>query len=115
MQIQLTACIHRHQDCILIDAPAATNAQLKKIGCVKYSKTLKGWYSPLCRENFVAICKALQPLGTIDIEAIKTYLQNPSLHREQRKWIVDYVCGYSKANCGERMASAIIDFAGRRN
>lgn len=46
--------------------------------------------------------------------AIKTYLANPSLHREQRKWIVDYVCGFSDANCGERMAEAIIDFLVRR-
>ena len=76
MHIQLTACIHRHQDCIFIDAPLATNAQLKKISCVKYSKTLKGWYSPLCRENFVTICLVLQPLGSIDITAIRTYLHN---------------------------------------
>lgn len=90
MQIQLTACIHRHQDCILIDAPAATNTQLKKVGCVKFSKTLKGWYSPLCRENFVAICKALQPLGTIDIEGIKTYLHTRNRLLQSRTAGQDY-------------------------
>ncbi|MGB7201861.1 MAG: CDP-glycerol glycerophosphotransferase family protein [Pyrinomonadaceae bacterium] len=42
--------------------------------------------------------------------AIKTYLKDPALHREKRKWIVDHVCGYSDANCGERMAEAIVSF-----
>ncbi|HEX3102240.1 MAG TPA: hypothetical protein VHQ01_10625, partial [Pyrinomonadaceae bacterium] len=42
--------------------------------------------------------------------AVKTYLRDPSLHREQRKWIVEYVCGYPDGNCGERMAAAIADF-----
>jgi CDP-Glycerol:Poly(glycerophosphate) glycerophosphotransferase len=45
--------------------------------------------------------------------AIKTYLKEPALHREKRKWIVDYVCGYSDAKGGDRMAEAIIDFAAR--
>ncbi len=44
--------------------------------------------------------------------AIKTYLKDSSLHSEQRKWIVDHVCGFSDAKCGERMAEAILDFAG---
>lgn len=46
--------------------------------------------------------------------AIQTYLKDPSLHREQRRWIVDHVCGYSDGKCGSRMADAIIDFIERR-
>lgn len=46
--------------------------------------------------------------------AVQTYLKDPTLHSEQRKWIVDYVCGFSDAKCGERMAEAILDFAGSR-
>jgi hypothetical protein len=43
--------------------------------------------------------------------AVRAYLDDPSLHREQRKWIVDHVCGYADGRCGERMAAAILDFA----
>jgi CDP-Glycerol:Poly(glycerophosphate) glycerophosphotransferase len=45
--------------------------------------------------------------------AIKGYLENPSLHKAKRKWIVEYVCGHTDGQCGERMASAIIDFLDR--
>jgi len=76
MDIQLTAQIHRNQDCILIDAPLAANALIKKISCVKYSKTHQSWYTPLSRENFTAIWQVLQPLASIDLTALKTYLHN---------------------------------------
>ena len=76
MDIQLTARIHRNQDCIFIDAPLAANALLKKIGCAKYSKTQKSWYTSLSRENFVAISKALQPVAQIDVTLLTTYLHN---------------------------------------
>lgn len=45
-------------------------------------------------------------------EAVKGYLKNPTLHQAERKWIVDYVCGYLDGKCGERMAEAVSDFAG---
>jgi hypothetical protein len=44
------------------------------------------------------------------VEAIKTYLAHPELHRAKRRWIAEYVCGYLEGRCGERMAEAIIDF-----
>ncbi len=44
-------------------------------------------------------------------EAVLTYLKKPSLHRKQRKWIADYVCGFLDGKCGERMATAIKDFS----
>ena len=44
------------------------------------------------------------------VEAVKTYLAHPELHREQRRWIAEYVCGYLDGRCGERMAEAILDF-----
>lgn len=43
-------------------------------------------------------------------EAVKTYLQHPELHREERKWIAEYVCGYVDGECANRMAQAIHDF-----
>jgi hypothetical protein len=48
------------------------------------------------------------------LAAIKGYLRDSSLHREKRRWIVDYVCGHIDGRCGERMAEAILDFSTRR-
>jgi CDP-glycerol glycerophosphotransferase (TagB/SpsB family) len=45
--------------------------------------------------------------------AVKTYLRQPELHREKRRWIAEYVCGYTDGKCGERMAQAVLDFVGR--
>ena len=44
------------------------------------------------------------------IHAVKTYLKNPTLHKTQRRWIAEYVCGYLDGKCGERIADAIKDF-----
>ena len=44
------------------------------------------------------------------VEAVKGYLKNPSLHKEKRRWIAEYVCGYIDGRCGERMADAIGHF-----
>ncbi len=43
-------------------------------------------------------------------EAVRSYLARPDLHREKRRWIAEYVCGYLDGKCGERMAQAILDF-----
>jgi hypothetical protein len=47
------------------------------------------------------------------VEAARTYLRQPDLHREQRRWIAEYVCGYLDGRCGERMAHATLDFIRR--
>jgi hypothetical protein len=44
------------------------------------------------------------------VAAVRTYLAHPGLHREGRRWIAEYVCGYLDGRCGERMAEAILDF-----
>ena len=44
-------------------------------------------------------------------QAVMTYLRNPEKHRQGRRWIVNFVCGYADGRCGERMAEAVIDFA----
>ena len=74
MHIQLTAQLHRNQDCILIHAPAAANCHLKKISGIKYSKTNRSWYTPLSRKYFAAITTALQPIASVDHEPLKAYL-----------------------------------------
>jgi hypothetical protein len=48
------------------------------------------------------------------VNAIKTYLSEPSLHSQKRKRITEYVCGFTDGKCGERMAKAMNDFVARR-
>jgi len=45
------------------------------------------------------------------LEAVNTYLRQPELHRERRRWVAEYVCGYLDGRCGERMADSLLDFA----
>lgn len=49
------------------------------------------------------------------VGAVKTYLRHPELHRNERRWIAEYVCGYLDGRCGERMAEAVLDFANGQN
>lgn len=42
--------------------------------------------------------------------AVRSYLENPKLHSDERKWIVEYVCRSVDGKCGERMGEAIFDF-----
>ena len=44
------------------------------------------------------------------VEAVKTYLANPGLHRDKRRWIAESVCQHVDGHSGERMAEAILDF-----
>lgn len=49
------------------------------------------------------------------VEAVRAYLQKPALHRERRRWMAEYVCGYLDGRSGERMAHALLDFACRQD
>lgn len=49
------------------------------------------------------------------VEAVKAYLKLPELHREQRRWMANYVCGYTDGKCGERVAGSILDFVKRHS
>lgn len=48
------------------------------------------------------------------IKAVKEYLHHPELHREKRRWIAEYVCGYLDGRNSQRMADAIIEFVAKR-
>ena len=48
------------------------------------------------------------------VEGVKTYLKHPELHREQRQWIVRYVCEKVDGSAGKRMAEAIADIMGKK-
>lgn len=43
------------------------------------------------------------------VTAVKTYLECPELHRDERQWIVRYVCEKVDGLAGKRMADAIAD------
>lgn len=49
--------------------------------------------------------------GNMDevIAAVRGYLQDASLHRERRRWMTEYVCGYIDGRSGERMAQAVAE------
>ena len=44
------------------------------------------------------------------VAATKAYLANPQLHKNERRWMAEYVCGHLDGKCGRRMADAILDF-----
>jgi hypothetical protein len=48
------------------------------------------------------------------VEAVRTYLLQPALHREKRRAMAQYVCGFLDGHCGKRMADAVLDFVRRR-
>lgn len=66
-------------------------------------------FKPIAESGGVWLVNDLEELET----AVKTYLRKPELHRTERKWIAEYVCQYMDGKCGERMADAITQFAGR--
>jgi hypothetical protein len=44
------------------------------------------------------------------VEGIRAYLKNPGLHKDERRKMAEYICGYLDGHCGERMAEAALDF-----
>jgi hypothetical protein len=63
-------------------------------------------FKPIAESGGVWLVNDLDELTN----AVKTYLRQPELHREQRRWIAEYVCGHLDGRCGERMAAAVMDF-----
>ncbi len=63
-------------------------------------------FKPVAESGGVWLIKNFDELTV----AVKSYLQNSSLHRAQRKQIVRYVCEYIDGRCAERMAQAIVEF-----
>jgi hypothetical protein len=47
------------------------------------------------------------------VEAVRTYLARPDLHRRGRRWIAEHVCGRLDGRCGARAAEALLEFADR--
>lgn len=65
-------------------------------------------FKPIAESGGVWLVKNYEEL----FEAVKTYLKNPELHSEKRKWIAEYVCGKGllDGKSGQRWKEAIEDF-----
>lgn len=63
-------------------------------------------FKPIAESGGVSLVNNFEELEA----AVRNYLEKPELHREERRWVVDHVCGFTDGRCGERMAAAITDF-----
>ena len=61
-------------------------------------------FAPITRSG------GLLPVQSIEemIAATEQYLRTPDLHRAERRWIVDFVCGPADGQAGRRMAEAML-------
>jgi CDP-glycerol glycerophosphotransferase (TagB/SpsB family) len=57
----------------------------------------------------IAESGALWMVDTMDeaVSATLTYLEKPELHREKRRWLVEFVCHKVDGQCGARLAEAL--------
>jgi CDP-glycerol glycerophosphotransferase (TagB/SpsB family) len=76
-------------------------------GLVKDVNHVWSHFKPIAESGGVWLVNNPQEM----IEAVRTYLVRPELHREKRRWIAEYVCQYLDGRCGERMANAVSEFA----
>ena len=97
-------------DCPVVNLDFDTQPDQSDQSLIKDINHLWTHYKPIAESGGVWMVGDYEEL----ICAVKTYLQNPALHREKRRWIAEYVCQYLDGKSGERMAEAIIDFAERQ-
>jgi hypothetical protein len=84
--------------------PAPDGAQQEFVKDVNHRWT---HFKPVAESGGVWLVENPQEM----IEAVRTYLRFPDLHRNQRRWIVQHVCGFADGHNGRRLAEAILDFA----
>ncbi len=60
-------------------------------------------FSPVAKSGGVWLTRT--PDETAD--AVRTYLRNPELHREARRWMAEYVCGPLDGESGSRFGEAV--------
>lgn len=63
-------------------------------------------FKPVAESGGVWLAASMEDVMT----AVRTYLKHPELHRDERKWIVNHVCGSVDGFAGKRIAEAISDF-----
>jgi hypothetical protein len=75
---------------------------------VKDVNHLWSHFRPIAESGGVALVDTPDQL----VSAVRRYLQEPGLHRQQRRWIAKFVCGHTDGRCGQRMAEAILELGG---
>ena len=68
-------------------------------------------FSPITRSGGVWSVTNLDEM----IVAVEAYLKSPELHRDGRRWIVEFVCEQVDGLAGKRMAEAVAELLGQRN
>jgi len=81
--------------------PGSPNA-----GLVRDVNHLWTHFKPIAESGGVWLARDCEEM----IEAIRTYLERPDLHREGRRWIAQHVCEFLDGRSGVRMAQAVSDF-----
>jgi hypothetical protein len=84
--------------------PAPDGAQQEFVKDVNHRGT---HFKPVAESGGVWLVENPQEM----VQAVRTYLQFPELHRAERRWIVQHVCGFEDGHNGRRLAEAILDFA----
>ncbi|MBI2374215.1 MAG: CDP-glycerol glycerophosphotransferase family protein [Deltaproteobacteria bacterium] len=79
-------------------------------GLVKDVNHLWSHYKPIAESGGVWLVESPEQL----VHAVRSYLADPSLHREKRRGLADYVCGFTDGRCGLRMAESVLKFARTR-
>ena len=64
-------------------------------------------FSPIAESGGVWLVKDVPEM----LHAVRSYLDNPELHREKRRWISRFVCEFPDGRCGARLAIAVLEFA----
>jgi hypothetical protein len=82
--VTLVPVVHRRVEQILIRFAnvGAINIVIRRLRFVKWSEANKSWYLPLNKDNYLAICKAMQGLAQVDTRQLKDYLAKRRMVKE---------------------------------
>jgi len=114
-KIILKPLLHRGQECIGIYFPVnyKVNGALQKAKAARFSNTHKCWYTPLSKENYNKLIRALKGLAEAEQSALHEYLQqkkkteqpalpvtvkraNETRQTETVKWVIQKPVVYKK-------------------
>lgn len=114
----------RHADVVVnLSSTVAVDAALcdRPVVNLDYDPAPGGPQTPLIRDinhvwcHFAPVAQSgavwlAQTPGELQ-RAVRTYLEHPELHREERRRMVEHVCGKADGHSGERWARAVLDVA----
>ena len=82
--VTLIPVVHRRVEQILIKFAnvGAINKVIRRLRFVKWSEANNSWYLSLNKENYLAICKAVEGLAQVDARQLKEYLVKRRMVKE---------------------------------